>query len=423
MAVDKQRALAEQYFATQQQNQAIADRQAREQQLGSMESLLGTDAQVNGTLGSGGDSNLNPYLGRYSLDTGGLQSVYAGKTAKQRATFEARYNANLGTANGLLDQAEQAARAGDFNQAAQLRSQAQIALTKTDGSKQYFGPVVNTDQIQSLFKMGGMDPSVLAQQQLNSPLAQLAGRQVQEARQFMDWDSEASVRQRQLLGEEGERAIGATERGALRSARNSRMQGGAADTPYASRMLDERTRQQAGFDRANLHAQVNSAFLDFSRQYARNTTGFAQAFLQNEPGIREQYQGALDNLRLNLSNLATHFSDQYQSFEENYLARKFADNAATVAYHRSMMAAITGMLGGSISGGIQMAGTGGTSIPNGGGMMGSTSGSLTGPGTSFGNTGSISAGFGSALGTDAAAGTAAGGAMFDTGGAALAALA
>lgn len=347
---NKQRMQAEQYFAQRQAGLATAGRTATENNLKIQESMLGTDAQFNY---GGPTQELIPYMGRYQVEQGGLGSVYAyDPGSKKNNKYATRLNANLTSANTLLDQAEQAARAGNFDQAAQLKAQADSALTNMGDKKNWFWAVSNAEQLKTLFNYVGPDASTQAAAQLASPLAKTVGRTVQEARAFQDWNSDESVQQRKLLTDTGERSLAAGEREGMRESRMQRMAaGGVGMQAGQSRIMDERQRGAYATQRAQLHSEADNQFLQWSRQYAQNATGFAQSFLQNQAGIRDQYQASLDNLKANLSQMATSFSQQYGQLQTLNSTQNFQSDEADKQFKRELMTAIISIGAGAATGG------------------------------------------------------------------------
>lgn len=361
---NKQRMQAEQYFAERQQTMAATSRTNTENTLKAEESMLGTNAQLSPY--SGPSQELLPYLGRYQVEQGGLGSVYAyDANAKKNNKYATRLNANLTSANTLLGQAEQAARAGNFDQAAQLKAQADSALTNMGDKKNWFWAVSNAEQLKTLFNYVGPDASTQAKAQLASPLAQTVGRSVQEARAFQDWDSPESVQQRKLLTQGGERALAANEREGFRQERMQRMaMGGAGMQAGQARMMDERSREGYATQRAQLRTEADNQFLNWSREYAKNATGFAQSFLQNQAGIRDQYQASLDSLKANLSQMATQFSQQYgQLTLAGFNAKSqssMQQGADDAAFKRQLMTAVLTIGAGMATGGLGAAAVLGT---------------------------------------------------------------
>lgn len=360
---NKQRMQAEQYFAERQQAQATTGRTTTENTLKAEESMLGTDAQLSPY--SGPSQELLPYLGRYQVEQGGLGSVYAYDPSKKNNKYATRLNANLTSANTLLGQAEQAARAGNFDQAAQLKAQADSALTNMGDKKNWFWAVSNAEQLKTLFNYVGPDSSTQAKAQLASPLAQTVGQSVKDARAFQDWDSPESVQQRKLLTEGGDRALAASEREGFRQERMQRMaMGGIGMQAGQARMMDERARAGYATQRAQLHSEADNQFLNWSREYAKNATGFAQSFLQNQAGIRDQYQASLDTLKANLSQMATQFSQQYTQLTLAGFNAKaqssMQKSSEDAAFKRQLMTAVLAVGAGMATGGVGAAAVLGT---------------------------------------------------------------
>lgn len=329
---------AQQYYAARANAQALQQRQSTENLLKQHEQLLGSDAQMGYT---GPTQELIPYLGRYQAEQGGLESVGA-YDKKHKNLYSDALNLNLTSANNILAQAEAAARAGNFDEAARLKAQADTTLTDLGPKKNRFGPgVANAEQLKMLFNYVGPDDTTLANAQLQSPMARLAGQTVKDARDFQDWNSEASIRQRRLLTEGGERSLASGEREGLRSARMERMQaGGMGIQAGQARVLDERQREGYATERAQLRSQADSQFSTWSRQYAENATGFANAFLQNQAGIRDQYQAAIENLKAGLSQMSSGFANQYQQMGMQGLSLGANADAADTQFKRELMTAL-----------------------------------------------------------------------------------
>lgn len=336
----KRTGAAQQYLAGRETEQADARRVYNERVLALEEGYLGTEAQASGTLG-GVDAAVLPYTSRYEFDpaAAGLQiSGWNGKTLGDKVDLAGKTT----FANDLMQQAEDAARAGDFARAEELRAQASTSLTDIDPK---LIPALRDLDLSTVWQLVE-DPEMAARSRLSSPLAQGIGQQVREANEFQDWDSEASKRQRQLMSEGGERSIAAQQRDSLRTSRNARMLGGSAGTSAnAVRAFDERTAQGFSQQRAQLHAGVAQAFQDFSRQYLKDTAAFAQAYLQNESGIRETYQASLDKLAMFTAEMYTNFAQMSQQYSMFASTRADNEQGRSDARKLAYMETAMGVLG------------------------------------------------------------------------------
>jgi len=359
---------AQQYIAGRQQTLAEERRQQSERQLGIEESLLGTDEQVAGNLG-GVSAELQPYLARYTFDKNAETLKRDGLNASftiKKANLQGRTD----TANALLQQAEDAARGGNFTLAEQLKDQARQSLT---ANPKGFGVMAGMEGLESIWSLV-QDPAMAARTRLASPQALLVGRQLQEARQFSDFNSEASVNERKLMSASGERAIAAGARDAARANRLGATSTGGAQSAYGRQLADERFSRQAGQDKAQLFAGVANQFQQMQRAYGKDTVKFAEDWLQNNSGIRDNFQGALDQLKQNFSQLSTQFAQMHQDMAQFQFQRADAEQArsdARRAYYRDLIVGVTGMAigGAQTSQALTSAvnGGGGGGAPGGGG--------------------------------------------------------
>jgi len=295
--------------------QARDRREDAELILAEQERLLGTDAQIAGEL-EGAD--LAPYTGRYEFTPGfrSLLAVPSGRKSIIGTKFEADQvamaEAGLNKVNDLMAQAEEAARAGDFEGAEKFRQQAET--TVNEQSILFAGGRGNLESIIT-FAPNIQDQAAAG---LSSPMAQTVGELVKQGGEFLDPDSETSKRFKESLTEGAIEQIDFGERSALRGVVQERRQAerqfrdiglsrGAGRSPYSERAVSARLgerfavtqadiREQAAAERAGVISEANQVFEQFSREFARNSAAFGQAFLQNQAGIREQFQGAMDQL-------------------------------------------------------------------------------------------------------------------------------
>lgn len=368
------------YLAGRSQDVADQRRAQTERQLGLEESLLGTDAQVNGQLG-GPDAGVVPFTGRFQFDTSaaGLKvDARSNKTLGQSVNLQQRVDA----ANALMQQAQDAAEAGNFTLAEQLKAQAQSGLTANTNKE--FGELGGMD-MSSIFSLVE-DPAVAARARLGGPQAQIVGKQLNEARAFQDFNSEASVNERKIMSEAGERSIAAASRDAQRQNRMGAMSGGPATTAYGRQLAEERSARNFGAQRAQLFATVASDFQDMQRKYAKDSVGFAQAFLQNQSGVRESFQSALDQIRSNFSQLAQQTASMNQAMAQFQFQRADQEQArkdARAQRYQDMMLAVAGL---SIGGGM-----GAMGAPSGQRMQGALNGASAMSGSLGGGAGGAAA--------------------------------
>jgi len=297
--------------------QARERREDAELVLAEGERLLGTDAQIAGEL-EGAD--LAPYTGRYEFTPGfrNLLAIPSGRKSIIGTKFEADQiataEAGLNKVNDLMAQAEEAARAGDFEGAEKFRQQAE-AFANEKGISILGGQ--GRDNLANIITFA---PNIQDQAaaNLSNPMAQTVGKLVKQGGEFLDPDSETSKRFKESLTEGAIEQIDFGERSALRGVVQERRQAerqfrdiglsrGAGRSPYSERAVSARLgerfavtqadiREQAAAERAGVISEANQVFEQFSREFARNSAAFGQAFLQNQAGIREQFQGAMDQL-------------------------------------------------------------------------------------------------------------------------------
>jgi hypothetical protein len=306
------------YLAGRSTDLAEQRRQGSERQLGIEEGLLGTDAQVQGQLG-GVNQELLPYLSRYQFDSAAANLKYQAFTTKKVGTDYLQQRADA--ANQLMQQAEDAARGGDMAGAEKLRQQAQQSLTQNTLAHNELAGLPGLDQMFTLVE----DPATAARARLGSPEALLVGKQLQEARSFQDFNSEGSVNERRIMSEAGERSIAAAQRTAERQGRNAALGGGSAQSAYGRQLGQERAERQFGQDRAQLFAGVAQNFQNMARQYGKDSVSFAQAYLQNQSGIRSDFQNALDSLKTNFAQLAQQTAQMNQDMAKFQFTRADAE--------------------------------------------------------------------------------------------------
>jgi len=325
------------------EQQAEARRAGAEQTLQAGERLLGTGAQVSGDLfeGTGVSAAEAPYVGRYVLDEGAaLQSL-----SKRRLP---ELQAGMKDANDLLDRAQELARVGNTQGAEELRAQAEGALlAKLGGGAGAYGSLA-----KNLFSLQG-NPELEARAQLSSPTARTVGGMVQTGQALTDPMSDesqrilaaiqgapvaaleqggASAKEAIDLGLESSlRSLNSGARGIQRQVRDLGASRGGAARPFQEMALSGRMMEQiegaraqaytnAAQSKAEIEANISTQkaavlaesgkwFESFRQQYATNATALAQSFLQNQGGIREQFQGALDNLAALGAQLGTKMND------------------------------------------------------------------------------------------------------------------
>lgn len=281
---EKKRAYYSSAAAEARVSQEFDRRQAAERNLAYQEQIVGTPEQAAGELG-GAAPGVQPYLGRYQLDESYVTQL-KGVPYLDATLFER----NLGTANTLMEQAQAAAVAGNFEEAERLKQQAAGGITAGN-----IGILASAGQMEPAFRFVE-SPEMIGRSRLGSPMAQTVGGLVLQGREFLDPESETSTRFKRSLTEGGERAIAAESRGAQRSARDAMLARGSARNPYAEQAVAARTAEGFATARADLHSEANQYFESFSRQFAMDTTNFAQSWLRNQGELRTEHQAALNDL-------------------------------------------------------------------------------------------------------------------------------
>jgi hypothetical protein len=315
-----QRAIAYQQQTAGQAAIATAEqsRQYNERVYGSASQMLGTDEQV---AGYGEDSKLQGYTGRYTLDQGILGSLRNSSTNLVKdKTFGTKMQGQLDAANSLMEQSEAAARAGNWDEAERLRTQAEGGL----------GGGMNAS-FKSAFRLGGGAVDAKARGLLTGPQAQIVGQQVKQAREFQDWGSQGSQDWRARMSESGERSIATEAQSALRQARDFGLQRGAGRMAGAASAINADTLRRASTQRAQVHSDVNAAFENFRHSFAQGAVSFAQSWLSGQAGIRDQFQDAMTNIQGMTaqmygqgSELATKFASMAQEEDQANQAKRGA---------------------------------------------------------------------------------------------------
>ena len=339
------------------------ERRFNEQSLAEAERLLGTDAQIAGQLG--GSPEMSPFLGRYNLNRAYAESTLdilsRGNQVRDGLTISQLLDKNVGEANELLNQAQQAAEAGDFALANQLKAQAE----DTVDSGNYY-PIIDTAAAQQAITYGHTDTTTAARDRLSSPSAQAVGSMVQQARGFLDPNSEVSQRFKENLNINAQRSIASERRSAERAIRDTALGAGGSRSASAFAALQARTSDRFALAEAKLLSQTSQYFEEYSRAFSMDALKFSQAWLQGTAGFREQYQTSMDNL-------TTLVMDGYRA--SSALAGKFSGESAEMLNRskertQSLMTAVAGLAAGVLTGGAALpalAGTAASMLGGGGG--------------------------------------------------------
>lgn len=258
-----------------------------ERVLGQMESMLGSDEQIAGTLG-GDDPALRAYTQRFSGDKGVATSILSasrtGKKMAKRGFFEKQWEPEIERLNALMQQSEDAARSGNFELAEKLKMQAEGSA-----GQGFSGIGKSGGSWKTAFTLQGTNVGADAASRLGSKQAQTVGSMVRDARSFQDWESEGSTQFRARMNEGGERAIAAEAQGQQRAARDQGLMRGAGRMAGAAAAIQGDQSRRAATQRAQLHSQTNAAFESYRRQFAVDTTRFAREWLTGGAGSREAF--------------------------------------------------------------------------------------------------------------------------------------
>lgn len=228
-------------------------------------------------------------------------------------------------ANQLLTDAQAAAEAGDTARADQLKAEADSLIEGIPA----IGGITGKDLFRS---SGGMSPEDAAKAQLSSPLARTVGELVKMGRDFADPESAGSQRFKSALTEGAtaqidrgvERQLGQVrsgERSALRQLRDTALTRGGgrqlgAEAAIGQRITESAAQSAGGAEadaaatRATIHGEAAKFFETYRTQFSQNVAGFAQAWLQNDAGIRDQYQNRLMQTGLAAAQFAQQASAQ-----------------------------------------------------------------------------------------------------------------
>jgi len=380
------------------------------------EGLLGTEAQVAGTLG-GVSAEVLPFTTRYKLDPilaqqmtlnlpkrpekegfldsltslkglagalsgtgvmdaikragslasggggGGSEGVYYGDSEWGRTEFGKMLTGAQAEANSLLEDAQAAAQAGDFDTAQQLKELADKYLYERFGKHPELSKM--TGGMGALFAKYE-DPTTRAKSQLGSEAARTVGAQVKRGRELTDPNSaeyQRTLAELQNPIKEGvdmaERNIAAGMRGAERYAKQVGASRGAARSFQGEMNAYSNVQRQAALDRSNVLSQGSQALsqaasfmtTQFAPQFANASAALARSWAAGEAGTRDEYIAAVGNLNNAVANFSGQLSQMYQ--EQAMLSKQLA--AQSKADTKALVGGIVGSaLGaaGSAAGGM-----------------------------------------------------------------------
>jgi hypothetical protein len=243
-------------------------------------------------------------------------------------------------ANDLLQQAEDAARAGDMDLANDLRAQG-MALNDD--------MAIGNDQKGSFLK-GSMSLGEITQEQklqsaMGGPMGQTAGMVVKEGREILDRDSETSRAMRKSLTEGSERAIAAGSRQSQRQSRNQRAGAGGARMMGAERAFADQQSNSAAFALAQVHTQAAATYESQRTELAKNSVKFGMDFISNAAGVRDQFTQSMNAVRgldVNQANAAAGRQVQWGEQGMQAQAKKDAKKAAVQGKITGAVMAVAG---------------------------------------------------------------------------------
>ena len=339
-------------------------RVANEQLRASLEQYLGSDAQLSGSL-SKVDDRVLPYLSRYNFDDAAARSL-GSSHRKGIGTYEA-LKGNHAAANKLLEQAEAAARQGDYDGAERLRSQADAKLLDPSerGKHGYSNwyPVLNAEQIRSLFTESNPNQDIVAGTRLSSPTAQVVGRYLNRAVDLGDRDSdEYKATREELTGglregrELAERAITAERRATEQELRRSGFSRGAGRSIYAEDATTARVGATAAYQSSTLSLQYGAAVAEadkylstqFAPQFQANALALSQSYIDTASGVRDSYQGALDRLSIAKAD----FNRQQSILHQHFSAESAKEKAKSRELSQQIIGAVGGIALTALTGGL-----------------------------------------------------------------------
>lgn len=315
--------------------------QQAEKQRSYLERNLGTDAQFNGSLQTIDPSEAD-YTGRWQYNTAATKlnkaGVATGGAARLRDSMQARVN----QANSLMDQAQAAAKAGNAQEAARLKAQAQGYFSDSGG---YTGTLRKIGEGGAIsFADAQADQPASA---LLDPQAQIVGEDLRRARQLQNWDSGESQDFRRRLGEGAHRSLDVAARENARQSLIGARTGGAATNSAAERLLQQRSTERLAAGHAQVESEVANQFENFRNAYAKDSVGFAQNWLDNKSGIRQEFLGMMTQAGLAKSQIMMGAGGAIASEG----ARQKADNDAKSAARKALLIKGATVLGSLVAGG------------------------------------------------------------------------
>ncbi len=261
----------------------------------------------------------------------------------QKIGMQGYLQEQMGKGNELLDQAEEAARQGNPEEASRLRSEAE---TMMESSK--FGGF-HSAELNRAWGLAAVDEGLAARERMASPMAQTAGQIVKEGREILDPESATSQRFMRSLTEGGERAIAASSRGMERQARTAALGAGGARRFGAEQAIAQRGQEQLATQRAQLHTQAGAAYEQYRTDFAKDAVRFGQEFVSGSI-VRDQHTQMMANLKMASAQATMQRAQSTMAYDAARQARRGASKAARTAMLSTAIGA-AGTLIGAVAGG------------------------------------------------------------------------
>lgn len=244
------------------------------------------------------------------------------------------FSAAKNQANDLLKQAEAAARAGDFTQAAALKAQAEQTLNEFANAQ----GGIHSGEFREVFNLFE-NPNARARATGDSSQGRIVGNLLRDAKGLLDTESdtyqrffgnltEGSLTEIDAATEVGNRKIALgleSSRGEIRRSSNLRGAGRSVGLEAARYENAQRRAAQssadietlAGAERARIRQEASIFLEDYRRRFSQDVVGFAQAFIEGSPDVTENFAGAVERINLSSAQLAAQFSSQVTSVHGN----------------------------------------------------------------------------------------------------------
>lgn len=291
-----------------------------------------------------GLSKLSEGLGTFgivgqALSSGPGERVTGGDYLRGGQTIDQYWQTNLGNINSILDEAETAARQGDFERAEDLKAQADEILGSFPAG------------VQEAFNLQRdiADESIAA---VSNPMARIVGNKIGRAMDLQSRGSEEYKKTFQdLTGDSieairhgvtnSERVIAAEQRTIERQVKDLSLRRGGSGNRQADAAILARAADQAAFRRAQVHSQAAIAEADilsrgktyvetFREKYAVDAVTLGRAFISGTPGVRDEFNNILANLAQAESDSLERLGDQWWASYRQYEQAKDLKRAANL---------------------------------------------------------------------------------------------